>query len=228
MPKIEYKDSIKDSCLEILKHIEDEDTYIRQRMLRECKQNELYWHGFQYIFWDERVQDFRIPTHDVMEQVSSREEVKFIYDYVVNIFKAHGLSITAAVTSEIPGVAFSPFDSDNPNDILAARKAETLFKVISKKNKSKLLFYHALFTLYTNHFVAAYNYYERDKKFGSVEIPKFENGKLTPDLYKCTDNSCPFQGQENKIEECPECGGNWYRRTKSWNGKYFSLGNNEY
>src|SRR5947207_7301285 len=102
----EVSESNQQSLIEILKNIEEEDSYIRQRMSRECKQNELYWHGFQYIFWDERVQDFRIPTHDVMEQVSSREEVKFIYDYVVNIFKAHGLSIIAALSSEIPGVPF--------------------------------------------------------------------------------------------------------------------------
>src|SRR5436309_15934427 len=109
-----------------------------------------------------------------MEQVSSREEVKFIYDYVVNIFKAHGLSIIAALSAEIPGVPFSPLDADDPNDVLAAKKAEQLGKIIQKYNKSKLLFYHALFTLFTNHFVASYNCYERDEKHGTVEIPKYK------------------------------------------------------
>src|SRR4051812_47679095 len=129
-----YSDTIETSLLNILKNIEEEDQYIRQRMLREAKQLELYWHGFQYIFWDERTQDFRIPTHEVMEQVSSREETKFIYDYVVNIFKAHGLSIIAALSADVPGVPFSPIDSESPRDVLAAKRAEILGKIISKKN----------------------------------------------------------------------------------------------
>ena len=201
-----WSESIQHSLLKILEDIEREDEYIRQRMLRECKQNELYWHGFQYIFWDERISDFRIPTHDVMEQVASREEVKFIYDYVVNIFKAHGLSIIAALSAEIPGVPFSPMDADSAQDTIAARKAESLGKIIQKYNKSKLLFYHALFTLYTNHFVAAYNCYERDEELGTVEIPKFEKRKekITPDAYNCQE--CDFSS-EQELVSCPECSG---------------------
>ena len=221
MPELaekKYSESIQQSLIEILKNCENEDMYIRQRMLRECKQYELYWHGFQYIFWDERVQDFRIPTHDVMEQVASREEVKFIYDYVVNIFKAHGLSIIAALSAEVPNVAFSPYDADNQKDIIAARQAESLGKVISKYNKSKLLFYHALFTLYTNHFVAAYNYYERDKKYGELEIPKYktETTKLFPDTYNCL--GCGFQ-TEGEIGQCPECGNEEIEKTEGEMGE---------
>src|SRR6185503_8036310 len=199
-----WSDSIQQSLVSILKEIEKEDEYTRQRMLMECKQLELYWHGFQHVFWDERVQDFRVPTHDVMEQISSREEVKFIYDYVVNIFKAHGLSIIAALSAEVPAVAFSPLDSDNQKDVLASSKAEILGKVIQKYNKSKLLFYHALFILFTNHFIAAYNYYERDEKYGTLEIPKFTKGKLSTDTW-----DCPECGYSNEIEmsECPNCAG---------------------
>lgn len=141
-----------------------------------------------------------------MEEIASREEVKFIYDYVVNIFKAHGLSIIAALSSEVPGVAFSPVDSDNPQDTIAARKAEALGKVIQKYNKSKLLFYHALFILFTNHFVASYTYYERDKKYGSVDIPKYTKGKISPDTYNCKDEECGFTSEEELIE-CPNCSG---------------------
>lgn len=200
----QYSESIQRSLMEILKNIENEDMYIRQRMLRECKQYELYWHGFQYIFWDERVQDFRIPTQDVMEQVSSREEVKFIYDYVVNIFKAHGLSIVAALAADVPGVSFSPMDADNIDDTLAAEKAETIGKIVQKYNKSKLLFYHALFTLYTNHFVAGYNYYERDEKHGTVDIPKYKKEKIkSPDSWNCP--GCGFSS-EQELLDCPNCG----------------------
>lgn len=205
-----WTESIEKSLLAILSEIESEDRYIRQRMLRECKQNELYWHGFQYIFWDERVGDFRIPTQEVMSEIASREETKYIYDYVVNIFKAHGLSIIAALSAEVPSVPFSPVDADNQEDVIAAQKAETLGKIIHKYNKSKLIFYHALFTLFTSNFVVAYNYYERDEKFGKTSIPKFKR-EIGPDSYKCSNDrneageeSCDFSSEE-ELSSCPEC-----------------------
>lgn len=140
-----------------------------------------------------------------MEQVSSREETRYMYDYVVNIFKAHGLSIIAALSAEVPGIPFSPFDADSIKDVLAARKAENLGKVIMRANRSKLLFYHALFTLFTNHFVASYTYYERNKKYGKIQVPKYKtitnDGKITFDCPECLSSS------ELEQDKCPSCGG---------------------
>ena len=162
--------------------------------------------GFQQIFWDEGAQDYRIPTHEVMQQISSREETKYAYDIVVNVFKAHGLSIIAALSAEVPGVSFSPFDSENIKDVLAARKAESLGKVITKINRAKLIFYHALFTLFTSHFVASYSYYQRDKKYGQVDVPKFDRKKmkLSPDIWRCEDPECNFES-EQELVDCPDC-----------------------
>lgn len=202
----EWPEAIQQSLLKILKEIEEEDQYIRENIVREAKQHELYWHGFQYIFWDERAQDYRVPTHEALEEISTREETRYIYDYVVNTFKAHGLSIIAALSAEIPGVPFSPMDADSPEDSVAARKAEVIGKLIQKYNKSKLLFYEALFLLYTGHFVAAYNYYDRDENLGTVQIPKYErqDQKVTPDSYNCAD--CNFTS-DVPLDDCPECSG---------------------
>ena len=204
--KVKYSEEVQQALMNILSQVEKEDDYTRHKMLREAKQLELYWHQFQYIFWDEAISDFRIPNQAVLDESSSREEVKFIYDIVVNIFKAHGLSIIAALSSDVPGVSFSPQDADKPSDVRAAKQAEKLGKVICKRNKTKLIFYQALFTLYTSHFVAAYNYYKRDKKYGSFEKPKIEKQELqtTPDSYDCP--SCPFSTTEVPLAKCPDCG----------------------
>ena len=150
--------------------------------------------------------DYRIPTQEVLNQeFSSREDVKFVYDYVINVFKAHGLSIIAALSSDIPAIAFSPQDAEESSDVRAARKAEALGKVIARRNKAKLIFYHALYILYTSHFVAAYNFYDRDKKYGTIEIPKFkkEMTKVSPDLHVC--EACGFSTEAN-LSKCPDCG----------------------
>jgi len=204
---IKYSEEIQLALRGVLEKCEQEDLYIRKRHIFEAKQNDLYWHGFQYIYWDDSSQEFRIPTHETLMQAGvTREEAEFVYDYVTNIFKAHGLSIIAAVGADVPGVVFSPINADDPADIRAAKKAEQLGKVIHKVNNSKLAILHALFTLYTQHIVAAYNYYKRDKKYGEVDVPQFKRvpTKVSPDLTVC--NECEY-ASELPQESCPECGG---------------------
>lgn len=204
MKSEKFTESIQESLLHILSDIEKEDKEgLRAAMIRECKQNEYYWHGFQHIFWDVNTQDYRIPTHEALNEISSRAENKYSYDVVVNTFKAHGLSIIAALSAEIPAVPFSPMDADSARDVLAANKAEELGKIIQKHNKAKMLFYHALFTLYTSHYVCSYNFYERDEKYGTIEVPKYEN-KKNADTYTCA--NCGFSS-EQELTNCPDCDG---------------------
>lgn len=202
-----YSIEIIDALKNIRDKCKEEDTFIRKRHIYEAKQNDLYWHGFQYIFFDESSQEFRIPTHDVLSQIdTTREDSDFIYDYVSNIFKAHGLSIIAALGAAVPGVVFCPINSENPEDIRAAKKAEQLAKIIHKANHSKLHILNALFILFTQHILASYNYYQRDKKYGEVNIPKFKKvpTKVSPDMTLCTE--CEYTS-ELPQDVCPSCGG---------------------
>lgn len=201
-----HSKEIQDALRGVMEKCEQEDTYIRKRHIFEAKQNDLYWHGFQYLYWDDSSQEFRIPTHETLAQAGvTREESEFIYDYVSNIFKAHGLSIIAAVGADVPAVVFSPINADNPADLRAAKKAEQLGKIIHKANNSKLHILHALFILYTQHIVAAYNYYKRDKKYGTVDVPTFKRvpQKVSADMTLCSE--CEF-ASELPQETCPECG----------------------
>ena len=77
----------RSALLALLRIIEQEDAIFRYNQLKEYKKYNQFWHGIQYIFWDSSAQDWKVPTHETLAQVSSsREEVKFIYDYVINIF----------------------------------------------------------------------------------------------------------------------------------------------
>lgn len=204
--KKQYSERIQKSLMHILEVCEKEDAEARESLLREAKLHELYWHGFQHIFYDSNIGDFRIPTHETLQAIESDSDTKFVYDIVVNIFKAHGLSIIAALAAEIPGVHFSPENAESPDDLKAARQAEYLAKIISKQNRSKLLFYKALFTLFTNHIVASYNYYDRDRKFGELTLQKYkqELTKIEEDKYVCT--VCEKEFEQN-ILKCDDCGG---------------------
>lgn len=204
----EVPEAVQTALRNLMEMCEKEDDFTRKRHLYEAKMNDLYWHGFQHIYWNEQEQEFRIPTHEALAQAgTTRDEADYLYDFVTNIFKAHGLSIIAAIGAEVPGVVFSPVHSENPDDIRAANKAEYLGKVIHRVNNSKLHILHALFILFTQHIVCAYNQYKRDKKYGEVNVPTFKKvkQKVSPDYYACQE--CEYTS-ELPTDVCPDCGSN--------------------
>ena len=85
-----FAQEVQEALKSLLDKCELEDQVVRLRHVYEAKRNDLYWHGFQHIFWDSINMEFRIPTHEVLAGLgSTREEATFVYDYVTNVFKAH-------------------------------------------------------------------------------------------------------------------------------------------
>src|SRR5271157_5674094 len=160
--KPQIPDNIKNVLLALLASIEIEDEYLRLQQMRQFKKNNLFWHGFQYLFWCDTEQDWRIPTHEEFEEISSREENRWVYDYVINQFKAHGESIIAALSADIPEVRFGPRDASDPDDNRAVEAADNCVSLIEKWNRAKLQIINALFYLATEGFVASYTYHKKD------------------------------------------------------------------
>lgn len=213
---------IKDALLAILEGVEREDEVLRLQQLRQFKKNNLFWHGFQYLYWSDQDQDWRIPTHDQLEQISSREEVKYVFEHVVNIFKAHGESIIAALSADIPSVKFGPRDAQDPNDKRAVEAADTSVELIERWNRAKLLIINALFYLATEGFVASYTYNRKDPEYGHVKIPQYGTQMQmgAPDTHVCNtcgysepiDNSQPSMpvsgdGSDENVQPTNELGG---------------------
>jgi hypothetical protein len=182
-------DRVKEALLGLLDSVEREDEYLRLQQLRQFKKNNLFWHGFQYLFWSDVDQDWRIPTQEQFEQVQSREEMKYAFDYVVNHFKAHGESIIAALSTDVPDVRFGPRDAQDPTDIRAVEAADNTAKVIEKWNRAKLQLINALFYLSTEGFAASYTYHKKDPDFGIVNIPQYgmRDQQTTSDSMQCPD-----------------------------------------
>lgn len=176
----------------LLKMCELEDEYVRHLQIRDAKKNDQFWHGFQYLFWDAITQDWRVPTHEVLQNIRTREEVQFVYDYVFNIFKAHGESIIAALAAELPYVQFSPDNADEPMDNRASRAATIRSKQIEDYNNAKEIFLHALFLMFTGHLLAFYTVHKKDESYGTEAIPtlKMEKQQTFPDSYQC--QNCEF------------------------------------
>src|SRR6266404_2590748 len=171
--EVKLSDEEQQALLAILDIIEKEDEIVRLWQMREFKKINRFWHGFQYLFWSETDQDWRIPTHEQLAEVAAREEIKYLYDYVINIFKAHGESIIAALSSDMPDVRFGPLDAQDPDDLRAVKAATTAAEMIIKDNKAQLLIIKALFYLCCEGFCASYGYNKKDEKYGTVDIPSY-------------------------------------------------------
>ena len=178
---------IQDALKAILESVEKEDEPTWLLHSQQYKRNNLFWHGFQYLFWSDIDNDWRVPTHEEFEELSGREEVHYMFDYVVNVFKAHGESIIAALSADIPDVRFGPRNAQDPDDHRAVAAADACVELIQKWNRAKLVIINALFYLATEGFVASYTYNKKDPEYGTVNIPQYgkQVQQTTPDQSVC-------------------------------------------
>lgn len=184
---------------------EQEDGWVRKQQIKLWKKNDEFWHGIQFIFWSESRQDWVSPTGSTMgtfQQNENRENSEGpFYDYVVNIYKAHGESIIAALATQLPGVRFPPDDADDDEDISTSRAYDKIADLVQRHNQATILFLKALFTLWNQGLVCAYHAPKEDRAFGTVKIPKYKQGLSC----KTCDQQFPVD-EENNDRSCPQCG----------------------
>ena len=206
----QHEELVKSALEKLRDMAEKEDSSVRFDLIREAKRNDLFWHGFQHIFWDAASMDWRVPTHEDLRNVPFvNEQTEVIYDYVINIIKPHGESIIAALSAQVPSVRFRPFDPEASTDIGAAKEANNAAEKVLEDNTAKLLFIHALFTFYTEHILGGFTYSKKDESLPKVAMPVMGNVDKTQIDSECP--NCPFTEQEMLSPDevshsnCPDC-----------------------
>lgn len=159
----------------LVKQYEDEDSWIRKQQIKLWKKNEEFWHGVQYIFWSESRQDWISPTETRwFQQEEGREEAEGpFYDFVINIYKAHGEAIIAALSAQIPTVRFPPDDAEDQEDLITSKTYGKIADLIARHNNAKILILRALFTMFNQGLVFAYHAPKSDKTFGEIHVPEY-------------------------------------------------------
>jgi hypothetical protein len=198
-------------CLSFLltKH-EKEDGWVRKQQIKLWKKNEEFWSGIQFIFWSETKQDWMAPIGTSglrwFAETEGREgsEGPF-YDFVVNIYKAHGEAIISALSNQIPTVRFPPDDAEDADDIQTSRTYAKIVDLIYRHNQVKMLQLLSLFTLWNQGIVAWYCAPKADRAFGVVNIETYKK--------QLSCSSCggafPVDDEEDLTEglhQCPDCG----------------------
>lgn len=184
--------------ISIVNKLDLEDKPERDKWLPIWKKLEYLWAGWQKLTW-EPGEGWR-SSYDLLQSGElSNLQPEDIYR-VVNVYRSHGESIVAALSAALPNVRFFPDDADSAEDITTSRACSKINEKIDIENESPLTFVHALFILFNQSFVAFYNYYVEDEKYGKAKIPQY--GMEEQEEYH---QFCPSCGYEGEGDICPEC-----------------------
>src|SRR5208337_1127785 len=190
--KEKVDEDIQAALKDIVTQCEKEDEFVRRAQIKTWKKHEEFWSGTQYLFWNDKAQTWISPTSGASPNLGfSEEEMEQLgpfYDFVIDIFSAHGQSIISALSAQLPAIKFLPDDGNDDEDIDTAKTYDKIAELVARHNNAKLKFIQTLFYAYINGFFASYRYIDTDKNYGVYSVPVFED-------------------QEVEIKTCPECGG---------------------
>lgn len=177
---ISEEESLK--VFDLVKEFERESEDERRKSIYFWKKLDYFWSGIQYLYPDDTGR-YISPLTDPGKFRDFEEDL--FYTKVLNVYKAHGESIIAALSADFPGVNFYPDDAENPDDVETAHSYSKLAEIIQRHNKAKLILIKAVSILFNKGTVFAYNYSDKKKEYGTY----------TTDI---TENKSEFR--------CPQCG----------------------
>ncbi|HEY4950577.1 MAG TPA: hypothetical protein VIH88_09610 [Candidatus Acidoferrales bacterium] len=167
----------------------------RRQEVRRIKQAHQFWRGLQYLWWNERDQNWHLPFEQKLSDNSSLEDLPR-YEFVTNIYQAFGLSLVAVLSQDVPRVRFFPSSAQAEEDVAAAKAATEVAQLVERNNRIGNLIVEEAFNLWTDGKVGAYVRFVGDgQRFGfhpETEIATREV-KIGSDVYVC-----PECGAENK------------------------------
>jgi hypothetical protein len=215
---IKLDKELQDELKTILKNLQTRDQGVRDRQLRTLKLLDLYWKNIQNVFWNEQAKDWR----NISDQTLQADLDAYYADKVINIYRAHGESIIAALSQDLPSTIFVPDDGENVNDCRTAEAWSQISALIARQQKSILILIRALYLMYNQGTIAAYVYSKTDPENGQYQVPTYSKREQYTDFHICptcgTDLTSAVrmgevgenQGENQNIEmpgpvQCPYC-----------------------
>jgi hypothetical protein len=175
----------------------------RRQEIRRIKQAHQFWRGLQYLWWDERDQNWHLPFEQKLVGNSSVEDLPR-YEFVTNIYQAFGLSLIAVLSQDVPRVRFFPSSAQAEEDVAAAKAATEVSALVERNNRIGNLIVDEAFNLWTDGKVGAYVRFVVDgQRFGFH--PETEIGarevRVGGDCYVCPECGEETESEENTEEE---------------------------
>jgi len=99
-----------------------ESELTRRQEIRRIKQAHQFWRGLQYLWWNERYQNWHLPFEQKLAGNSGLDSMPR-YEFVTNIYQAFGLSLVSVLSQDVPRVRFFPTSAQAEEDVAAAKTA---------------------------------------------------------------------------------------------------------
>src|ERR1700723_1207706 len=170
----------------------------RRQEVRRIKQAHQFWRGLQYLWWNERDQNWHLPFEQKLADNSTLEDLPR-YEFVTDIYQAFGLSLVAVLSQDVPRVRFFPSSAQAEEDVAAAKAATEVAQLVERNNRVGNLIVDEAFNLWTDGKVGAYVRFVGDgQRFGFHPEPGMgvREVRVGEDVYVCPD--C---GKENSITD---------------------------
>ena len=97
---------LQEALRRLVQQYSTESESTRRQEIRRIKQAHQFWRGLQYLWWDERDQNWHLPFEQKMMDNSSIEDLPR-YEFVTNIYQAFGLSLIAVLSQDVRACASS-------------------------------------------------------------------------------------------------------------------------
>ena len=178
---------LKEALRRLVAQFSTESDHSRRQEIRRIKQAHQFWRGLQYLWWNERDQNWHLPFEQKITDEGSIEDLPR-YEFVTNIYQAFGLSIIAVLSQDVPRVRFFPQSAQAEEDVAAAKAATEVSQLVERNNRMGNLIVDEAFHLWTSGKVGAYVRYVVDgQRFGfhpEVQLSARQI-KLGEDLFRC-------------------------------------------
>lgn len=185
---------------EIIDHLEKHDRYARDSQIKKWRKQMLYWDNVQYVWWSDVAFDWRTPDQ-VKEEDPANSLDPALYAKIINIYRAYGEVIIAAMSTALPTVPFMPDNAENPDDISTAKAYTKIGLLIQKHNYAELLFMKSLYILYNQGVVFGYNENRASAKYGMYEKPIVSEMNVVTREYYCA--NCGYSLGSDEISADP-------------------------
>jgi len=220
-------DRVQDALRRLVFQFSTESELTRRQEIRRIKQAHQFWRGLQYLWWNERDQNWHLPFEEKLLDNSALDTMPR-YEFVTNIYQAFGLSLVSVLSQDVPRVRFFPTSTQAEEDVAAAKAATEVAQLVERNNRIGNLIVDEAFHLWTDGKVGAYVRYVVDgQRFGFH--PESEIGerevKIGADTYVCPECGGETQANDNheqlgpgpvgqadgdagspRIANCTECG----------------------
>src|ERR1700723_2834758 len=197
------------ALLRLVQQYSFESEATRRQEVRRIKQAHQFWRGLQYLWWNERDQNWHLPFEQKLADGSSVDDLPR-YEFVTNIYQAFGLSLVSVLSQDVPRVRFFPASAQAEEDVAAAKAATEVAQLVERNNRVGNLIVDEAFSLWTDGKVGAYVRFVVDgQRFGFH--PETEIGarevRVGQDVYLCPEGSAETGAdgatEDGKQEQSP-------------------------